>query len=233
MPWRADHYVTGLAWSPDADLRVTAEAYRKTYTDYPVASDLPTVSLANIGDTFDVREILFPLTSAGEGYSEGVEFFVEKRLTSKLYGQGNLSFSRTRHAGLDGVLRPGSFDYPFVFNLLGGYRLSPAWEVSARLSFLSGRPFTPYDQAVSTAQRRGVYDLTRVNAERAPDYGRVDIRVDRTFTVGGQPLNLFVGVQNVTNRRNFASYSWNRRTNTQQFGEQQGIFPILGLDWRF
>ena len=233
VPWRANHYVTGLAWSPDVSLRVTAEAYRKAYTDYPVASDLPTVSLANIGDTFDVREILFPLTSAGEGYSEGVEVFVEKRLTSKLYGQGNLSFSRTRHAGLDRVLRPGSFDYPFVFNLLGGYRLSPAWELSARLSFLSARPFTPYDQAVSTEQRRGVYDLTRVNAERAPDYGRVDIRVDRTVTVGGQPLNLFFGVQNVTNRRNFASYNWNRRTNTQQFGEQQGIFPILGLDWRF
>jgi len=233
MPWRADHYVTGLAWSPMATMRVTAEAYRKTYTRYPVASDLPTVSLANIGDTFNVREILFPLTSAGEGYSEGVELFVEKRLNSKLYGQGNVSFSRTRHAGLDRVLRPGSFDYPFVFNLLGGYRLSPAWELSARLSFLSGRPFTPYDQAVSAAQRRGVYDLTRVNAERAPDYGRVDIRVDRTFTVSGQPLNVFVGVQNVTNRRNFASYTWNRRTNTQQFGDQQGIFPILGFDWRF
>ena len=233
VPWRANHYVTGLAWSPDASLRVTAEAYRKTYSDYPVASDLHTVSLANIGDTFAVREILFPLTSAGEGYAEGVEMFVEKRLTSKLYGQGNLSFSRTRHAGLDGVLRPGSFDYPFVFNLLGGYRLSPAWELSARLSFLSGRPFTPYDQAASAEQRRGVYDLTRVNGERAPDYGRVDIRVDRTLTVSGQPLNLFFGVQNVTNRRNFASYSWNRRSNTQQFGEQQGSFPILGFDWRF
>ena len=48
-----------------------------------------------------------------------------------------------------------------------------------------------------------------------------------------EALNLFVGVQNVTNRRNFASYNWNSRTNTQQFGEQQGIFPILGLDWRF
>ena len=118
------------------------------------------------------------------------------------------------------MLRPGSFDYPFVFNLLGGYRLSPKWELSARLSFLSGRPFTPYDQAVSTA-------------ERAPDYARVDVRVDRTFSVGGQPFNLFLGVQNVTNRRNFASYSWNRRTNAQQFGEQQGIFPILGFDWRF
>jgi hypothetical protein len=78
-----------------------------------------------------------------------------------------------------------------------------------------------------------VYDLTLVNADRAPDYGRVDIRVDRTLTAAGRPLNLFFGVQNVTNRRNFASYSWNRRTNAQQFGEQQGIFPILGLDWRF
>ena len=81
VPWRADHFVTGVAWSPDANLRLTAEAYRKNYTDYPVASDLPTVSLANIGDTFDVREILFPLVSEGEGHSEGVEFFVEKRLT--------------------------------------------------------------------------------------------------------------------------------------------------------
>ena len=233
VPWRANHYVTGLAWAPDASLRVTAEAYRKTYRDYPVASDLPTVSLANVGDTFAVREILFPLTSAGVGYSEGVELFVEKRLASRLYGQGNVSFSHTRHAGLDRVLRPGSFDYPFVFNLVGGYRLSPAWELSARLSFLSGRPFTPYDQAASAEQRRGVFDLTRVNAERAPDYGRVDIRVDRTFTVGGQPLNVFFGVQNVTDRRNFASYNWNRRSNTPQFGEQQGIFPILGFDWHF
>ena len=233
VPWRARHVVTGLAWAPDASLRMTAEAYRKTYNDYPVASDLPTVSLANIGDTFNVREILFPLTSAGEGYSEGVELFVEKRLTSKLYGQGNLSLARTRHAGLDGVLRPGSFDYPFVFNLLGGYRLSPKWELSARLSFLSGRPFTPYDEAISAAQRRGVYDLSRVNAERAPDYSRIDVRVDRTFTIGGQPLNLFFGVQNVIDRRNFANYTWNRRSNTQQFGEQQGVFPILGFDWRF
>ncbi len=55
--------------------------------------------------------------------------------------------------------------------------------------------------------RRGVYDLARVNAERAPDYARIDIRLDRTVTVGGRPLNLSFGVQNVTNRRNFASYS--------------------------
>ena len=101
------------------------------------------------------------------------------------------------------------------------------------MAFLSGRPYTPYDEAVSTAERRGVYDLSRVNMERAPDYARIDMRVDRTLTLRGQPLNIFFGAQNVTNRRNFGGYSWNGRTNAVQFGEQQGIFPILGLDYKF
>jgi hypothetical protein len=61
----------------------------------------------------------------------------------------------------------------------------------------------------------------------------VEVPNINAFTVGGQPLNVFFGVQNVTDRRNFASYNWNRRSNTQQFGEQQGIFPILGFDWHF
>jgi len=233
VPWRAHHYVTGVAWSPRPDLRASVEAYRKTYRDYPVASSVTTLSLANIGDTFDVREILFPLTSVGRGYSQGIEAFIEKRLTAKAYGQANLSFSRTRHGALDGVLRPGSFDYPYVFNLIAGYRLTSKWELSARGSLLAGRPFTPYDEPTSVRQRRGVYDLSRVNAERADSYARLDLRVDRTFTVGGQPLNVFLGVQNATNRLNFGGYSWNRRTNAIEFGEQQGLFPILGLDWKF
>jgi hypothetical protein len=231
-PWRADHYVTGLAWVPDASTRVTVEAYRKVYSDYPVASELPSVSLANIGDTFDVREILFRLTSGGEGRAQGVELFAERR-TGRLRGQANLALSRTRHAGLDGVRRPGSFDYPVAVNVVGGYRLNSQWEASTRATFLSGRPYTPFDEAVSTLQRRGVYDLARVNGVRAPDYVRLDLRVDRTFTVGGRPLNVFAGVQNVINRRNIAGYRWNRRLNAAQPDEQQGIFPILGLDWRF
>jgi outer membrane receptor protein involved in Fe transport len=189
QPWRSNHLVTGFSWSPRPGLHVNAEVYRKTYREYPVAAELPSVSLANIGDTFDVRSILFRLVSEGTGHAEGLELFVEKRLTGRVYGQANLAFSRTRHAGLDGVLRPGSFDYPQVFNLTGGYQLTPRWDV--------------------------------------------DLRADRRLTVRGQDLNVFFGVQNVTNRRNLAGYSWNRRTNALQVNEQQGVFPILGFDWRF
>jgi len=232
-PWRADHYVTGVAWTPQPGVRVTLEGYRKNYRDYPVARDLPSVSLANLGDTFNIREVLFPLVSDGRGESQGVELFAERRQSATWYGQASLAFSKTRHTGLDGRLRPGSFDYPVVFNVLGGYRLSPTWEVSTRLAYLSGRPYTPFDERASAAQRRGVYDLSQVNGVRAPDYLRIDVRVDRTFQLGGRAINVFAGVQNLTNRRNFGGYSWNRRTNSAQFGEQQGTFPILGMDYRF
>ncbi len=233
VPWRADHYVTGLSWSGPRNVRGTFEVYRKRYGDYPVATTLPSVSLANVGDTFNAREILFPLTSAGRGHATGMELFVEKRLTDRFYGQANLAFSHTRHAALDGVMRPGAFDYPYVLNLTGGYRISPTWEVSSRVVLLGGRPYTPYDDEVSAAQRRGVFDLSRVNAERSAAYARVDVRVDRTVMVNGKPFNVFFGVQNILNRNNFGGEVWNRRANARDPLEQMGLFPIGGLDWRF
>jgi hypothetical protein len=232
-PLRADHYVTGLVFTPDSSLRVSGEAYYKQYRDYPVSTEYPSVTLANIGDTFDVRESLFPLTSQGKGEAVGLELALEKRFTDKWFGQANVAFSRTRHAGLDGVLRPGTFDYPFTMNLVGGYRLSRRWEFAGRVSYLTGRPYTPFDEATSTAQHRGVYDLASVNAERAAAYLRIDVRADYTVIGGAKPLIVFGGVQNLLNRRNFAGYSWDRVNSTVRYEEQQGLFPLIGMEWRF
>lgn len=232
-PQRADHFVTGFSYVVSPDFRITLEGYRKNYRDYPVARDIPQLSFANIGDTFDVREILLPLVSGGRGRAQGIELFMEKKFSAKWFGQANFAVSEARHAGLDGILRPGSFDYPFVANFVGGYRLSPKWEVSTRASYLSGRPFTPFNEALSAEQRRGIFELDRVNAERLPAYVRIDIRLDRTFTVRDKPLLVFLGVQNVVNRRNVAAYTWNRRLNEQQVNEQLGLFPLIGMEWRF
>ena len=82
------------------------------------------------------------------------------------------------------------------------------------------------------AQGRGVYDLTRINAVRASDYVRLDLRVDWNVITGQRPLIVFFGAQNVANRRNFAGYSWDRRNNRLRFDEQQGLFPLIGFEWR-
>ena len=111
--------------------------------------------------------------------------------------------------------------------------MNPRWEFSGRLSYLAGRPYTPFDLDQSAAQRRAIYDLSRVNAAQLPDYVRVDLRADRTFTVAGKPVLIFVGAQNITNRHNVAGYTWNRGLNAADVNKQLGIFPVLGLDWRF
>ena len=232
-PFRADHYVTGFSYIVNPAFRFTVEGYRKVYKDYPVSTQFPALTLAAVGDTFAVADILFPLTSAGRGRVQGIEFFAEKKFTNKWYGQANMAFSRNRQGGLDGILRPATFDYPRVFNAVGGYRLNPKWEFSARFAALSGRPFTPFNDAVSRAQRRGVFDLARVNAERLPAYLRLDLRADRTFMVRDKPLLVFIGAQNVMNRKNIGGNGWNRTTNTSEQGEQLGLFPLIGLDWRF
>ena len=232
IPLRAEHFVGGVAYAPERNLRFTIEAYRKNYKDYPVALPFPQLSFANVGDTFDVRDILYPMTSAGRGHAEGVELFVEKKFSRKWFGQSNLAFQRTRHAGLDGVRRPGAFDYPVLFNLVGGYRLGRKWEVATRFTYLGGRPYTPFDQELSREQRRGIFDLDRVNAERAPDYYRWDIRFDRTFVVNDKPLLVFFGFQNATNRQNFGGLQWSRRLNRETFEDATGLFPLFGLEWR-
>lgn len=232
-PTRASHIVAGLAYAPSPTLRMTLEAYQKDYRHYPVARDFPAYSLANAGDTFAVGELLVPLVSEGEGRSRGLEWFMEKRFTDRWFGQVNVGVFRTRHAGRDGVPRPGTFDSPVVVNAVGGYRFNARWESSVRLVSLAGRPYTPFDEARSSAARRGVFDVTHVNGSRAPTYFRVDVRVDRTFFAGRKPFLVFAGVQNLTNRRNVGQLTWNRQLNQSEFNEQLGAFPLVGIVWRF
>src|SRR5829696_5156331 len=69
---QADHVVVGTAFQARPDLRISLEAYRKPYRDYPVSVDYPALTLANSGIGFDMANILFPMTSQGRGRAEGL-----------------------------------------------------------------------------------------------------------------------------------------------------------------
>ncbi len=230
-PARADHWITGLSWMPGRGVRVTVEAYEKRYADYAASTQFPAVSLANVGDTFDVRDILYPMANGGRGRARGIELFAEKRYEGNWFGQVNLAYSRSLHAGIDGVMRPGAFDRPFVFNLIGGKRIGRKWDLALRAAYLTGRPYTPFREDLSQQQRRGIFDLARVNALRYSPFFTLDARVDRVFRVRDKRLVLYVGIQNVTGRRNATGVLWNRLTNRPSVGDGIGTFPLVGLEW--
>ena len=233
IPARSDHWIAGLSWTPGNNLRITLEAYEKRYRDYAVSTQFPALSFANVGDNFDVQDILYPMVSAGRGRTSGVEFFAEKKYNGDWFGQLNVAYSRSRHAGLDGTLRPGAFDRPFVLNVVGGKRVKKNWDAAMRFSYLTGRPYTPILQELSEAQRRQVYDLDRVNTLRYSPFITLDLRLDRTFQIGDQTLVLYLGAQNVLGRKNATTALWNRATNRQRFGEGLGRFLLVGMEWMF
>lgn len=229
-PMRADHLVAGLALTPRSDLRITVEAYVKRYERYPVARDYRSVSLANLGDAFDTSLFLVPLLSRGTGRARGIEVYVQKKLGRRFYGQASYAYSRVEHRAQDGVLRPGRFDLPHVATAVGGVKLSRTLEVSTRVSYTSGRPITPFDPALSHEQNREVYDVTRINGARAPEYFRFDLRLDRRFELGFGNLVLYLEVDNVTDRENIREYIWNRRENRLDTAPQAGRMIIGGLN---
>lgn len=110
----------------------------------------------------------------------------------------------------DGTASPAGNDTPCC-------TVNPGWDFSARLSCRSGRPGTPFDVAQPTAQRRGLYGITRVNTARAPDDFRLDVR--------------FAGAQIITNRQNVAGDAWNRGISRVALSRQPGSFPVIGLAW--
>jgi hypothetical protein len=232
-PIRGTHLIAGTAWFPSPDLKVSLEAYAKTYEDYPVSTDYPFLSLANAGDQYSISGLLIPMTSRGTGWSRGVELYIQKRLMDHLYGQISYSYSRTRHTALDGVERVGTFDVPHVLSVVGGYRLDENWEFSAKFTYTTGRPATPIDEETSRAQNRTVYDVSRINAERLPDYHRLDLRADYRAHFDGWNLVTYLELQNVYNRENVFMTVWNEKSGEPYVVNQIAFFPVGGIKVEF
>jgi len=223
---------------------VTVEAYQKNYSDYPVSTEYPSLSLANMVDTLGQEFIWIPMASNGSGLTRGVELSGKTHFGDKFFLLANISYARSLFSGLDKVMRVGNFDYPIVVNASGRYLPTKRDEFSFRYEATSGRPYTPFLLAESAAQNRPIYDLTRVNAERGPVYSRLDFRASHTFTFGSRHLAAYGGLENAFDRQNFLGIVWLPRyglagvcrrnpSSCVSYQDQMGLFPNFGASYIF
>jgi len=210
-PIRVRHIVAGADLYSGASLRIALEAYAKNYRDYPVSSEYPSLSLANMVDDLGQPMLWIPLVSQGTGLARGIELSATGHIGRRLTGVANLAWARSDYAGTDGVLRPGNFDYPIVFNTSGTYRTPRRYEFSWKYTYTSGKPYTPYLLQPSMEQNRPIYNLAEINGVRGPVYSRLDYEMDRSFTLRGRRLVAYVGLDNATNHKNFLGYFWMAR----------------------
>ncbi len=208
LPIRVQHLIVGAElWKSD-HISVRLEAYQKHYWDYPVSSEFPQLSLANMVDTLGQQYIWLPLTSQGHGHNYGAELSTEMRYGRHLFTQASVAYARALYTGSDGVYRPGNFDFPVVGNVSAIWRSAKHYEVSTRYEYTTGRPYTPFNMGPAVVQNRPIYDLTALNAVRGPVYSRLDFEFARIFHLGYREINTFGGLQNAFNRQNFLGNAW-------------------------
>lgn len=226
-------YVLGFEHLPRSDTKFSFEVYRKMYTRYPASVVRPYLVLANTGAGFGGSEDGFAsfgletLVSGGSGEAYGAELFLQKRLSEiPFYGTVSLSYNNSRFKGLDGILRPSSYDQRWILNFGGGYIFDERWEVSARFRYASGRPFTPYNPD-------GSQNAAQYNSERVVANHSLDVRADRRWTFDGWALITYIDIQNVYNRKPVDIPRFNDRTRQVEENNAIGILPSIGISAEF
>ncbi|MBL7925357.1 MAG: TonB-dependent receptor [Bacteroidia bacterium] len=138
-----------------------------------------------------------------------------------------------------------SFDRRHNVNIVASYTFGKdlLWELNSRLNYGSGFPFTPtqgfypyqnFSQGVNTNYNSSNGQLGiiygELNANRLPDYARLDLTLKRTFVLSSRSnLEATASVINLLNRQNI--FYFNRVTF--QRVDQLPILPALGVSMTF
>lgn len=229
----------GFAWTATPGLRLSLEGFLKRYERVPLLRNDPRISVSNLGGDYGFVGAE-PLVDDGTGRARGLEFFAQQKLLGSLYFLGAYTLSWSEFAGVDGVLRPSSWDRRHAIDLTTGYRLGSAWEFGAKLRLLSGLATTPWDFAASEQSYpitgRGVSDWSRIGEARTPGYARLDVRVERRLSFPGWNGVVYVDLQNVLNRENVVGYAY---TEDPAFPDRirpiggSGFLPTFGFSVEF
>ncbi len=227
------HYILSFSHLLTEDTKLTLEIYNKEYFNLPMNPATPQLMVFDNSFFESYLESNTKLVSKGRAYARGVELTVQKKLATDIYGLIAGTYYRARYKSLDGKWLDRLYDNKFNFTIEGGYKPNESWECSARWIYSGGTPFTPFDIEASQKANTGIYDESRINAERLPDYHSLNVRVDKRFHFGKSSLVLYLSVWNAYGRKNISNYSWNEIKNEQQEEKQWTTLPIIGLEFEF
>lgn len=230
---RALHLVGGVDYLLSPSTQLTLEAYVKEYDRFPLEREDPALFVVDDGASQVGFRQYRTLVAEGRASSKGVEFTARKRLTGNFHGSVGGSWFRTRYRGLDGQWRSRAWDNQWVATLVGGYRFSHGWEISGRWSAGGGAPYTPFDMTTSTALNSGVIDPGRLNQARHPTYHSLNVRIDHRTVLRGSTITTFLSLWNAYNRENVSHFYWNEVEGRPDTINQWGLFPVIGMEWRF
>lgn len=170
----------------------------------------------------------------GVGRAYGLEVMVRHARVDKLFGW--ISYTLSKSERNDTPSNPeGWYDFAFdqthILTGVAGYRLPLDFEVSARVQYVTGNPYTPYDGGLYLMDEGSYlgFPSADTNSSRLSPYYAADLRVSRLFTFRQWQLELFADVLNVIHGDNpeFQIYNYDYTESATVNGLP--LIPSLGF----
>jgi TonB family protein len=176
------------------------------------------------------------LIQEGRGRAYGGQVLLRKEMTSRLFGWVSYSLIRSeRTDGYGRTYRPFDFDQTHVFTALASYDLGRGFEMGSRFRYATGYPRTEVVGAAYDARIDGYQPVFGAhNAIRIPSFYQLDARVAKVFRFSSGPtLEVYLDVQNVTNRKNPEELVYNYDYSKRSYITGLPLLPVLGgkLTW--
>ncbi len=218
---QAQHYILGIEHRRQPDYLFRLEGYYKRLYDLITPDPLK---------NYDNR---------GDGYSYGMDFFVEKSFSHRWSGWLSYSYGVSRRR--DDPSQPYYYpqqDQRHTLSLILNFHPGKLWNLGIKWLLSSGKPYT------EVVDVRYVPDSTSggtvivpvegpINGKRFPYYSRLDVRLQRTLFLGTNPLECYLEVLNLLNRKNVYDYSYNREYSKKKAIHQLPFLPVFGVKFSF
>lgn len=269
---RADHYVLGVDRMVTPEWQVKVEGYYKSFQDLVVQEKLVGSSWqSNLAgtDPYSPQAWTAPVRvpddsltnrpvngAVGESYGFELMFQKIRTLPSDRF-TGWVSYALAfaeRDRG--GILTPFLFDQRHAVNVVGNYRFAERWDVGARFTLRTGRPYqiaTGIKPRVIVAEVNGVetalvqmdgsgraildvdYEQETISGRQSP-YHSLDFRITTYPRWWGLDWSVYLDIQNVYNRENEQAVTYyidEEATLQRRAVYGIPIFPSLGLSLAF
>jgi len=233
---RSKHLVIAYDRSLGKNARIKLESYYQQLDNVPVNHVADYYSILNYGANFN---LVFPdtLINNGTGENYGAELTIERFLNNGYYFLVTTSLFQSKYKGNDGIVRNTAFNGNYTFNALAGkeFYFKNKKENGTKSSLLidlkttlnGGQRYVPIDFEASKEQGKAVYDFDNAYTNRYSDYFRIDVKVG--YKLNGKKITQewALNVQNVTNRRNIFTQTYDVQTQKMNTTYQVGILPIM------
>jgi len=232
---RSHQFVISHDFKINSSWRSKLEIYYQHLSNVPIDRDSSTFSILNVGADFGFPTEIGQLVNEGSGSNRGIELTIEKFFNRGFYLLATGSLFESKYVASDGIERNTAFNNRYVGNFLVGKEFNwgkqnrHRFTIDTKLTTAGGRYYTPVDLEASMLNEIEVFDTNRAFSEQYDNYFRWDIKFGIKLNSAKRKFSqsLHFDFQNVTNRENIFSKSYNRLTNQVNDVFQIGFFPNL------